>query len=1159
MLLIFCIIAETESKSQADLTGYENLSVLVQVDGYGSFYTEAIYSPKGLLYISVEDLFKFFKIPCTPGQNGESLSGFIENGNRPYTINYQSGEVVVNEKVTDAQNAIIKQVGTLFMESSVFGQAFGINLKFNFRSLSVSVRSDFELPVVKEQRLEKMRNNVRKNIGEIVADTVLNRNYHMLRLGTLDWSVGALQATGKTAETRLGLGLGAELFKGEANVFLNYSNKYKFDNRLQQYMWRWVDNNNRFVKQVQLGKISTQSISSVYYPVVGAIITNTPSSIRRAAGSYTINEVTQPDWFVELYINNVLMDFTKADASGLFTFKVPIVYGYTTLTLRFYGPMGEERSETRTTNVPYSFMPAGKFEYRISSGMLEDGKESIFGRGEGNFGVNRFLTLGAGAEYLEPVQGSNFIPFVTASILPLNKLMIKGEYDYKVRINGLLNYYLWSNTMLEIDYTKYTKGQHAILYNYLEERKASFSIPLKISYISGFARLGYKQNVYSDFNYNMAELLISAYYRQFNANLSTYANWINDQSVNMNMMMALSYRMKNGLTIRPSAQVNLTKGEILAYKAEVEKRFIHNGYLAVYYENNSLLNYNSFNLSFKYDLSFAQTNASVRYSKKNILTYQGARGSLAFGSSNKHVQASAQSSVGRGGLSLIPFVDLNHNGIFDNGEPMVGNLSVKINGGRVIHSKKDSIIRVTGLEPFVSYNLELSDKNFVNIAWQLKYKNYKVLVDPDQFKTIEIPVIPAGEISGMVYLKSESTMKGIGRILINIYNMDGVKIAEALSESDGYISYLGLEPGKYYARVDEDQLRRLDMTSDPASLSVKIAESIDGDVADGLVFKLMMKGEVATENAIVAPQKPVPAKDSTYVIIHGKTNMIIHESSEEMNAEAGTYTIQLGAFQSRTAARNLFRKLEKYLGNDIKIVEKDGLFKVGIPGLRDQKEVNEKISLLEKAGIPEIWMIRMKQKQQKAVSTQNQVTYPVTKETIIEKPVPAAAYSIQIGAFLHEADALAFRDKNSGKLDKQVVVVPEGAFYKVRVIGFASPEEMNNYLPLLRSLGLSQIWALPVKSQENPIPVIKQPVVEEKPGAAKPTIALQIGVFHNRTQAQNAQNKIITKLRLPVEIVEQWDYYRVIITGFYTREEASKYYPGLAELGYSDVSVVEIK
>jgi cell division protein FtsN len=181
---------------------------------------------------------------------------------------------------------------------------------------------------------------------------------------------------------------------------------------------------------------------------------------------------------------------------------------------------------------------------------------------------------------------------------------------------------------------------------------------------------------------------------------------------------------------------------------------------------------------------------------------------------------------------------------------------------------------------------------------------------------------------------------------------------------------------------------------------------------------------------------------------------------------------------------------------------------------------------------------------------------PVSVEKIENKTFMANPFSIQVGAFLNEAKATAMRDKIAGLIDKQVIIVPEGAYFKVRIIGFTSTEEMEKYRPKLIDIGLNQTWLIPAKKGEEQIPVIQQPVVEEKRGMVKPGIALQVGVFHSRGQALSAQRKITSRLSLPVEIVEQWDYYSVIITGFYTREETYKYYPQLAELGFSQISLI---
>jgi hypothetical protein len=73
----------------------------------------------------------------------------------------------------------------------------------------------------------------------------------------------------------------------------------------------------------------------------------------------------------------------------------------------------------------------------------------------------------------------------------------------------------------------------------------------------------------------------------------------------------------------------------------------------------------------------------------------------------------------------------------------------------------------------------------------------------------------------------------------------------------------------------------------------------------------------------------------------------------------------------------------------------------------------------------------------------------------------------------------------------------------------------------------------------------------------EPTFSLQVGIFHDKYLAVRAQKKIIAKFSLPVNISQLHEYYIVIITGFYTRNETFRYYPELAGLGYPKTLILE--
>ena len=150
-------------------------------------------------------------------------------------------------------------------------------------------------PVRPSQLVSEIREPSRLR-GEITVDTTYQRKYHILKGGMADWAVYSTQLNNGPTETRALLGLGAEFLGGETNIELNYSSKYNFEKRQQQYHWRWANNNTKLVKQVTVGKISSRSVASIYSPLIGTVITNTPTTYRRSFGSYTMSDFTEPGW-----------------------------------------------------------------------------------------------------------------------------------------------------------------------------------------------------------------------------------------------------------------------------------------------------------------------------------------------------------------------------------------------------------------------------------------------------------------------------------------------------------------------------------------------------------------------------------------------------------------------------------------------------------------------------------------------------------------------------------------------------------------------------------------------------------------------------------------------------------------------------------------------
>ncbi len=87
-------------------------------------------------------------------------------------------------------------------------------------------------------------------------------------------------------------------------------------------------------------------------------------------------------------------------------------------------------------------------------------------------------------------------------------------------------------------------------------------------------------------------------------------------------------------------------------------------------------------------------------------------------------------------------------------------------------------------------------------------------------------------------MKTKKNLRGQSRVRLQIYDEIGTKVAETMSEFDGYYNYLGVKPGTYSVTVDKAQLKSLNYQALPETHQVTIKMSEYGDIEEGLDFTI---------------------------------------------------------------------------------------------------------------------------------------------------------------------------------------------------------------------------------------------------------------------------------------------------------------------------------
>jgi hypothetical protein len=167
-------------------------------------------------------------------------------------------------------------------------------------------------------------------------------------------------------------------------------------------------------------------------------------------------------------------------------------------------------------------------------------------------------------------------------------------------------------------------------------------------------------------------------------------------------------------------------------------------------------------------------------------------------------------------LTIVPFIDIDHNGTKDSNEPSASNLGVRVNGGRVIRERGDSLIRIVGLEPYTDYLLTLDDKSLEQISYRIAHKNFAFL---------RVPTNSTDRCAHTAYGRSERmgvherrnrpqrTRTDGGEFLFRSHGRR--KASSTITDYDGSFTYLGLAPGQVLCACRFGTIVKTRLTASP--------------------------------------------------------------------------------------------------------------------------------------------------------------------------------------------------------------------------------------------------------------------------------------------------------------------------------------------------------
>ncbi|AXJ02023.1 hypothetical protein CYPRO_2784 [Cyclonatronum proteinivorum] len=735
------------------------------------------------------------------------------------------------------------------------------------------------MPVVEfEQRLRARARIEEMQKGRQFYPLTHPQRRPLFDVGFIDYTISS---TGDFEQQNLNFNFdgGAAFLGGAIRGGLNgFSSDGQINTGFSNIRWEYARPESSLLSRIDAGEVRSGGLRA--RNIRGAAITNEPIEARYFFGTIRQDGTTEADATVELYMNNQLVQFTTADATGYYKFDIPLNYGQTRLEKVFYFTDGRIERRSLRIQTPFSFQPQGVLTYHVDGGYQIQGAELLgrdrlfVGSGRLSYGVTKWLTTRIGTDYVEDAD-----PFVYGgfSARVLSQYLLNADFAPDAYYEGSVAVVYPNNVSLNARHRYYDGASVFNTRDLSSESSLSLGLPVRPLPL----RLQIRSLTYND---GLSEYDFGAdtNYRLFASNFQLqYRTRIFDRGdegvefTNQTLRTSLSYGVRRGLglpefmdiltgtTARISSTYDIDLGEFRDMDVQISRRIFGEGnlQLSMGHAFASSRTVFRFSLNFRLDNKVAVT-TSHSYQRERYSMRNSVRGSLGLDSRSGVIQPTFRNQVGRAAASVILFIDKNNSGTFDEGDEILPYNAIRLSGSGRGDVGRDGIVRLTQLQSYARYNLEIIERMIPNATLVPAQDKFSFIADPNQYKRIEIPFYQSGTIEGMVSLVRPEGSRGVGGVRLEVIGQDNSFRETIRTFNSGDFFLMNIPPGRYLLEVSSAQLDLLGLA--PGDVySFEIKPTTFGDYVDGLNIELF---PVETEEVI-------PSLLAEEVVVNARTRI----------------------------------------------------------------------------------------------------------------------------------------------------------------------------------------------------------------------------------------------------------------------------------------------
>jgi hypothetical protein len=846
-LLLAALLAPTAAHAQAvpDTTGLEPILIELSVGRYGS-RTVPAYRSSGDALLPVLQLAELAELQATLLSTA-AIELTVRQDRHPVVLDPTRWEIRapdVTLELTPADRLI--KADDQYLSTRVLSRLLHVTFAVNWSELSVAVLDADSLPIGRRLARERAHALFRRSGREGGPDLALETERIRWDGMVLDYSVLApsqdLMGSGAWSA-----GLGANLFGGSLQSRLASAGPPRDGDVRVDASWTGVWRKSRYVTQLRLG----DGLATGPRPrtVRGLTLSNAPFLRSSLFGDIGFEGALGPGWEIEAYRGGRLIALDSADATGRFSFDLPVEYGENAMDFVAYGPFGEVRRFNRNYRVSGDVIPDRKVEYGLTVGACRTDACAASANLDLRYGISSRWTVRGGVDrfWRDSLAGLSH-PYLGLGGSIGNAWGVEVEAVASAVVRGALRYEPSQDLRVITEFHDFASGVTAPLLTPIG-RRTQWTTELLARPLRGRDDIYLEGSVdritASNGETTSGRLGLSLYASRFRlAPAVRHVRFADPTGTATNE----SFASLNTFSL-PFPELGPVLGRVttrtvleVSHGGDVA---LAGGYLARELNQHMQVEAGATwtrglgtSLSIFVSTLLPSLRATTSMTAPPVgaaMVSQYVQGSVLYEPGRRQMAFASGPSLERAGISGRVFLDVNGDGRWQPDERTINGVRVRA-GFVTALSDSSGRYRIWDLPAFEPVLVAVDSSTLVSPLWRPAYNSVSVETGPNRFRSVDIPIVPAGVIEGRVVRQTVDSTVPVPGLRLLLRRHGSSQTVQLVTFSDGGFYLIGVKPGTYELSVDPGTLARLELSAWPIGFAMP--SSPDGATVDGLELRL---------------------------------------------------------------------------------------------------------------------------------------------------------------------------------------------------------------------------------------------------------------------------------------------------------------------------------